>query len=84
MKRCDCGSYAINIEKGGDNCDVCHYKNKVIVLGKELRNYRQAMLILANSNPNWAMSVSDKEEGFVSKMIGREHGVSKFIVSSYT
>ena len=47
-------------------------KNKVIVLGKELRNYRQAMLILANSNPNWAMSVSDKEEGFVSKMIGRE------------
>lgn len=27
MKRCDCGSYAINIERlTGDRCDVCHYK----------------------------------------------------------
>ncbi len=72
MKRCNCGSYAINIEKGGDNCDVCHYKNKVIVLGKELRNYRQAMLILVNSNSNWGNKCLDEEEKFVSEMIGRE------------
>jgi len=27
MDRCDCGSYAINIEKDtGNRCDVCHYK----------------------------------------------------------
>ncbi len=38
MKRCNCGSYAINIEKGelGDaNCDVCHYKNKVTQVAAE-------------------------------------------------
>ena len=38
MKRCNCGSYAINIEKGeleDDNCDVCHYKNKVTQVASE-------------------------------------------------
>lgn len=38
MKRCDCGSYAINIERlAGDNCDVCHYKNRVVKLEEMLR-----------------------------------------------
>jgi len=36
--KCDCGSYAINIERlTGDNCDVCHYKKRVIKLEKMLR-----------------------------------------------
>lgn len=38
MKRCECGSYAINIERlYGDNCDVCHYKNRAIKLESMLR-----------------------------------------------
>ena len=38
MKRCDCGSYAINIEieeLGDANCDVCHYKNKATQVAAE-------------------------------------------------
>ena len=38
MKRCNCGSYAINIERGeleDANCDVCHYKNKVTQVASE-------------------------------------------------
>lgn len=42
---------------------------------KELRNYRRAMMVLASSNSNWAMSVSDDDEKFISTMLRRGEAV---------
>lgn len=47
-------------------------EDKAIVWAdNELRNYRRAMLILAKSNPNWALSVSEDDEKFINTMIRR-------------
>lgn len=43
----------------------------ILWANKELENYKRAMLILANSNNNWPMAVSDDDEALISTMIRR-------------
>ena len=37
----------------------------------ELKNYKRAMLILANSHSDWSLNISEDDEKFVSTMIKR-------------
>jgi len=37
----------------------------------ELKNYKRAMLILANSHRDWVLNVNEDDEKFVSTMIRR-------------
>lgn len=57
MKKCKCGSFAVNIERlTGENCDVCHYKNQVETLRTE-----NAKLIAERDESNKVFDASDKK-----------------------
>ena len=43
----------------------------IVWADNELKNYKRAMLILANSNSNWSMPLADEDESFIQTMIRR-------------
>jgi len=43
----------------------------IIWADNELKNYKRAMLILANSHSDWSLNISEDDEKFVSTMIRR-------------
>lgn len=47
----------------------------IIWADSEMRNYIRAMLLLKNTNDNWAMNLSEEDEKFVTSMILRAESI---------
>lgn len=63
MKKCKCGSYAVNIERfTGDNCDVCHYKNKADALAIEIEKFKCANKLLKESLFSMREQLAEKQD----------------------
>jgi len=47
----------------------------IVWADNQIKDYKRAMLILARSNSNWAMNVSDDDEKLIDTMIRRAEAV---------